>query len=266
MKKNQKKFFCFLVSCLFMFNGCGLETVYYLITPSVTHNTPNVSSVTDVPSYENAYFEFTTKDSDNSSLANGGFKFLGTGIYYKIYYNVSSMLSANSSISAADESVAATKMISTFNYKPLRLKDSAPSPLIPSSSSNQRVYIRLSNYHETTSDTSVAVLKIDGVVKGIPSRSVGSGGKFYTFDFGRNGIVGYDDDYNKIPVRGYSSSDVDADPDVESDTNNYSDENGKLWFVDLYAVSEGRDDTYTTYYSDVLHLGAVCISAAEEHN
>lgn len=266
MEALKKMFLCFLVVCLSFFNGCGLETVYYLVAPSVPHQTPSVSTVTDFSNYDLSYFEFSTKDAENSSMNSGGFVYLGTGIYYKIYYNISTMLSANSSLDAADESNAATKLINTYNYKPLRLETSAPTPLIPASSRNQRVYIRLSNYKESETDAFKAVLKIDDVEKGIPRRVVGSNNKYYSFDFGRNDDSSFDIDVNKVPVRGKSSTDVDADEDVEKDDNNFSDENEKLWFVDMYAVSEGRDDTYTIYYSDVYHLGAVCINAGSIDN
>ena len=34
----------------------------------------------------------------------------------------------------------------------------------------------------------------------------------------------------------------------------------------MYAVAVGRDTTYTTYYSNVLDLGAVPIDASSEQN
>ena len=39
-----------------------------------------------------------------------------------------------------------------------------------------------------------------------------------------------------------------------------------IYYVALYAVAVGYDNSFTNYYSNVLYLGSVPINAAEEDN
>ncbi|MGI5092152.1 hypothetical protein [Treponema socranskii] len=118
------------------------------------------------------------------------------------------------------------------------------TPLITSTGADRRIYIRLTNYLNT-SDPARIVIPSVGVLK--PRRE----GDRYSFDFGRHGSEDRrpaegDDDY-------YSSSDFSAGYD-------------HIYFVDMYAVSVGRDENYTLQYSPVLHLGTVAVNAASEDN
>jgi hypothetical protein len=100
------------------------------------------------------YFDFWTNDAANYA-ADSSFDYLGTAVYYKIYNNYSTMTSAASAITALNSSTtysaAADKMIETYGYRELITTTTSQSPLIPASASNQRVYIRLSDYQSDTS-------------------------------------------------------------------------------------------------------------------
>ncbi|MBQ4025563.1 MAG: hypothetical protein II611_09265, partial [Treponema sp.] len=68
------------------------------------------------------------------------------------------------------------------------------------------------------------------------------------FNFGQ-------DDNNPLP----KSSDEDVN------YSGYSSESG-VWYVDMYAVSVGRDVSYATSYSKVLFLGSVKILESDYKN
>lgn len=265
-RKTNYCFFLFSI-CLFLFSACGLDVVYYLYAPSVTHNTPDYTTA-----FDNRYFEFTTNDSSN---IRDDFDYLGTAVYYKIYNNTSTMnsnIAALSSLnSSTNESAAATRLIDSYKYQPLGLSEGTKNPLVPASADgNQRVYIRLSNYQETISPDFKATVRIRSdngndsswTEQGVPLRT----GNRYTFDFGRD-----DDDVssdlaaerveNAVPSSENSSTIGDV-----SASSSFTDSDGKIWYVDLYAVAVGQDSSFTQYYSGVLHLGSVAIDTREENN
>ena len=51
-----------------------------------------------------------------------------------------------------------------------------------------------------------------------------------------------------------------SDEDVKGRASN------GIWYVNMYAVSVGRDASYTPYYSLVCHLGSVAIDENSEDN
>ena len=61
-------------------------------------------------------------------------------------------------------------------------------------------------------------------------------------------------EFNPLPVSG--------DEDVDWQTSVPEGDEGK-WFVDMYAVTVGRDATFTYSYSRVLHLGSVTINQSD---
>lgn len=269
MRKKAVRCFIFFSACLLLFSSCGLDVVYYLDTPSSTHNTPEYTTA-----FDNRYFEFTTNDRGNSGLE--GFDYLGTAVYYKIYNNVSTMnsnIAALSSLnSSTNESAAAARLIDSYKYQPLGLSSGTKNPLVPASSdgNNQRVYIRLSNYQETVSDEFKAVVRIRKdsppdsawTEQGVPLRT----GNRYTFDFGRD----YDDVSSELAADRVenavpSSEDSNTTGDV-SYSSSFTDSDKKIWYVDLYAVAVGQDSSFTQYYSGVLHLGTVAIDPNEDDN
>ena len=89
-----------------------------------------------------------------------------------------------------------------------------------------------------TSFSEEAALKIDGITVS-PRRSLGAN---YGFTF-KSG-----DSLNPLPKSG--------DEDVVYSST--ASESG-VWYVDMYAVSVGRDNTYTSSYSRPYFLGSVSI-------
>ncbi len=249
---------------LFFLNSCGLESYIYLNAPTVTHNFPTYETLADYK-----YFEFTTMENSDQPA------FQGTAVYYKIYNNYSTMASQVSSISSlasssTNESAAAAKMIDTYGYKQLGLRKGndgvTKTPLIErSDSGKQRVYIRLTNFQD--SDAFKAVVKVkpdDGSGTytaehelGIPMRVENRN----SFDFGRNDSSKWGDDAerNVLPEENDALGDVNY-------SSSFSDEEKNCWYVDLYAVGVGMSEDFVTYYSNVLHLGAVKIDASQEDN
>lgn len=245
MKKYKAFFVPFVLAAALFFTTCGLDTFYIVDPPTSVIHEPVYTS-TD---FAANYFNF------NSAIYTGptDFNFLGTAVYYRIYASSSTMLSRQSAISAvntaADYSAAATKMIG-YGYKQLNTSDGNIQPLI--SAQGAAVYIRLCNYGDGSDSSNEYRARI-GLIDKVPRRTVSSSGTPKTFDFGRHNNPKYNSDLNSLPVSG--------DEDFESGTV----ENNK-YYVDLYAVAVGRDVTYTTYYSNVLHLGSIPIDATAENN
>ncbi|MDE5897739.1 MAG: hypothetical protein K2H09_00505 [Treponemataceae bacterium] len=241
--------------CLFFFTTCGLDNYYYMYAPVRTYNDP-----TYISEYDKSYFEFSTNETGMREYVNSDaeFAFLGTAVYYKIYNNYSTMNSHVASVSSlstsTNESAAATRVIETYKYQQLGTSNGTITPLVPATGSDQRVYIRLSNYQETISPNFAARITIDGVPAdgSLRPRRAGNQNKL-TFDFGRTD----DDEDNAVPEEG--------DEDVEYGTFSDSEDKAK-WYINMYAVAVGRDTTYTTYYSNVLWLGNVTISSKLDDN
>lgn len=267
MRKGNKLCITFFNICLFIFPSCGLDVVYYLNAPMVTHNTPDYTT-----KYDNEYFEFTT---NNDQTDSEDFEFLGTAVYYKIYNNYSTMQSNISTLSSlsssTNESAAATKMIESFGYKQIGTSNGSKMPLISADSNgNQRIYIRLTNYQEIASSDYVATIKYrkssdsnaPWTIIGVPLRT----GNRYTFDFGRK----EDSVKDELKIKGIkntipSQDDVSTTGDVIY-SSSFSDEDKEKWYVDMYAVAVGQDNSFTQYYSNILHLGSVCIDSSVEDN
>lgn len=249
MKKTECKKCCvqaaviFFALCLVFLSGCGI-TSYFSLNAASAYHVPEYST-TD---YTSKYFEFRTASNSDS----GDYTVLGTAVYYKIYSSSSTLLSHNSAISAVNTtsngSSAATKVIETYAYQQLGTTAGSQTPLIRGSSA-QTVYIRLMNYG-TSSDYSAKVT-IAGVEQLWDPLRYDSA---YTFDFGRSDNTYANYKYNVAPKSG--------DDDVYG-TSTPSD---GVWYVNMYAISVGRDASYTNYYSLVTWLGTVAIDADEKNN
>lgn len=245
-----------VISFLFL-AACGLDTYYTIDPPRIVHAAEYNSA-----DYDNNYFEFVTASGSSTS----DFVFLGTGVYYRIYADSSTMLSRQASISAvnntSDYSAAAQRMIG-YGYEELRRADGVYSPLVGSTSTD--VEIRLTNYHETETDGDgnqsgyPSYINVGGTQVGVPRRVVTTSGVAQTFDFGRA-------DDSKYAVDGVDSSKVNAAPASGDEDFESGSPTDKKYYVDMYAVSVGRDSTYTMYYSNVLHLGSVTIDANSADN
>lgn len=245
MKNKNTLFIPFVLSAALFFTTCGLDTTYYInMTGSVVHEPVYTSS-----DFAANYFEFISATYTDSS-GSGDFLFLGTAVYYKIYADASTMLSRQSSIAAvntsSDYTAAATRMIG-YGYQQLNTSDGNIQPLI--TTQGARVVIRLTNYDETVASGKENRAQISPLAK-TPRRAIGN---TKTFDFGRHANPKYDSVANALPVSG--------DEDFESGTVK-----DNKYYVDMYAVALGRDGSYTTYYSNVLHLGSIPIDATAENN
>ena len=231
----------FLTSCLIFFNSCGLDTYYVIEAPYNTIHEP-----TTVSGYQDCYFSFYTNE-DNSQA---GFSFDGTDVYYRIYDSLPEMQTKVSALQnlAISNSEATTSLIKPalsggYGYRPLKCSSIPSSTLIPRSGDdgeNRRVDIRLTNYTDVA--TFKAYIKVDGLEIGIPLRESGT-----TFDFGRSGSI------NQKPAS------TDSDYSYSSSSSDYK-------YVAMFAFSVGHDSAYSTYYSNILYLGAVAIDSSSENN
>ena len=276
MRKRGRGSFCqiffkirhtfFFLAFLFFLTSCGLDSYYYLSPPLNDGHTAE-NNYTSVDEIQN-YFSFLTNET--SSVGNNAdylassseFVFLGTEVYYKIYSSYSTMTSVESRISTLNSSTtsytaAAEALLTTYNYHPLKLSSGALTPLIQAKGQNQYVYIRLDDYKydsEPYSYRAAICVSTDGRLSSFsesdalthngeiiyPRRYINSD---YTFNFG-----GSNSSVDKVPT----SSDADVNYSSVSESGS--------WYVDMYAVSVGRDTSYSYSYSRVLFLGSVKIS------
>ena len=257
IRKNIKNIIFFFIS-VFVLNSCGMDAVYYLYAPTSTSNVPAITSANySNPSanYETAYCSFKTQQASNAQYTSDDspFQFLGTGIYYRIYNNYETMNSdistISTKISSTNEADAATYIIETKKYQPLKASGTSNDPLILANqtNTNDSVYIRLTNYQ--SEEMFSARITVNDVSYGVPLRNVTGN---YNFDFGRK-----QGSENKkiIPESG----------DVDVTISSTAKASG-VWYVALYAIGIGRDESYTTHYSNALHIGAVAISENDENN
>ena len=244
--------------------GCGLDTFYYLDSPRFATSPCRVDSDDYITDFFSCQTNEESSTGDNYLYfdSSSEFRFLGTEIYYKIYNNLSQMLSVESSVSSMISSTtsyssAADYLIETKGYKPLKLSSGSISPLIGAGSSpnNRYVYIRLTDYGDMaeyksaicvgesliTQYSSSTSLKVGGV-EVYPRRNSNSA---YGFKFSTT------DDSNPVPSEG------DSDVEYSSTTT----ESG-VWYVDMYAISVGLDTSYTLSYSQPYLMGATKISVS----
>lgn len=235
--------------------SCGLDTFYYLDPPLNDVHQAGLSSTDESQNYFSCRTNEESSTGSNSEyFGSADLLFLGTEIYYRIYTNSSTMASVENSVSsmlsATNYSSATEYLISTKKYKPLGITHGSISPLIKAGSSpqNRYVYIRLTEYGEDFPNGAICVsdsiLRTPSADKELtfggdpvyPCRSVESRG----FNFGKPGVP--------LPQSG--------DDDVEYGSGP---EDGK-WYVDMYAVSVGRDSSYALSYSQPYRMGAVLIT------
>lgn len=240
----------FLAACCLCFFGCGLESTYVLYEPIGGHSSTYSTIIT-----EEKYFEFYTEENKNT-INPPPFKFLGTAVYYKIYNQHEPINSVASALSSAnnssDPSSAAKLLKDTYKYRQLGTDPGMGTPLITSTGVDRRIYIRLTNYQTDPYYQAKIIVGYtgDSSISGtwIPKRE----GNRYSFDFGRGGSE------DRRPIEG--------DNDYSHSSSGFSSSYNDTYFVDMYAVSVGRDENYTLQYSPVLHLGTVAVNAASEDN
>ena len=240
----QRKTFAFLFSCLcsLLLFSCGLETSYYVDSPSIVGTSPSPGSA------DKALHFFCFRTAEDTS--SGSFSYLGTEIYYRIYNNTSIMGSRVSALESMADSSRRDSLVS-YGYKTLSLAGgAAPSPLIQED--DVYAYIRLVDYNSSnspdykavicTSSSAMTMYESSARVIGIPRRNINSN---YGFDFGR-------DSSNPVPVS--SDSDYYASSATVRDT----------YYIDVYAVTVGEDTANgTKSYSGAIHLGSVPVSTSD---
>lgn len=245
-----------VLSVIPLLASCGLDTFYYLDPPLNYESHAGPGSTDETQNYFSCRTNEESSTGSNSEyFGSAELLFLGTEIYYKIYTSSSTMASVETSVSsmssATNYSSAAEYLISTKGYKPLGISNGSISPLIKAGSSpqNRYVYIRLTDdgadFPIGAICVSDSILRTPSADKELtfggdpvyPCRSVESRG----FNFGKNGVP--------LPQSG--------DDDVEYGSGP---EDGK-WYVDMYAVSVGRDSSYSNTYSQPCFMGSVTISS-----
>ncbi|MBR6144064.1 MAG: hypothetical protein IKQ23_07260, partial [Treponema sp.] len=140
---------------LLLLEACGLDTFYYLDPPITDGHTSYYTTEDGI--YR--YFSFVTNeesslgDNDQYFSSSSELVFLGTEVYYKIYNNYSTMVSAENAIdslnsSSSNYAAAAESLIESRGYKPLKFSSGSFIPLVEAGSSpnNRHVYIRLNDY------------------------------------------------------------------------------------------------------------------------
>ena len=258
-----------LSACLILFSlgSCGLDTFYYLDEPkSDGHQNLAVEGESD---YLQDYFTCLSNEEASTGSnyeyfdSSSDFKFLGTEVVYRIYNSLSTLNSAVSSIesmasSTSSSTNAATNLIETKGYKPLKLDKGSVAPLMQAGSTpnNRHLYVRLTSYGEdpkfqssicisdmtlTTFEEDAALRKNGEIVK--PRRYIDNS---FGFEFNSG------DENNPVP-----KSD---DDDVTYSST--ATEDG-VWYVDMFALSVGRDATFTTTYSIPYHMGSVRIAESD---
>lgn len=239
-------FFLFFTGIFFV--SCGLDEIISLDAPNITNNKPLYSS-TD---FQNWYFDFFVKNTGQPD------SFIGTDIFYRIYSNSSDLESQRSDILSVNENdttnLSAKRMIENYNYKPLgAFPIQSESVLLPKSGDNYQVKIRLKshkgseNYNGEGKEKFVSCIKIGVEYKNfVPFRT----GSAKSFDF-------FDDDDNDL---GKKRDVIPSKDDIEGDISVYSSQNSDTYYVQLFAVSVGFDEsTLENTYSKVLDLGSVPI-------
>ena len=244
----------------FSFSSCGLDNYYYLDPPRSDGHQIQYGDSDESKHYFSCITTEESGSGTNSDYfsSSSDFVFLGTGIYYKIYNNYSAMQSVessvNSMISSSDNTYtsASEYLIYTKGYKELKISRGVRDPLIGRGSSPEDRYvnIRLTDYGDFPAGIWISsdgndvmndsnALKVDGISVR-PMRS----GSTYGFEFSAT------DSNNPVPKSGDDDVEISATASVEGE-----------WYVDMYAVSVGRDSSYTESYSQPFFMGSVAIRA-----
>lgn len=223
------------IACLFFF-ACGIP-VYYVIEPPVAEH---IFSYESENLTADSFFSFICPY--NSSSENSEFKLSGTDVYYRIYNNLEDMNADISSINSrnSEYSDSGYRRMFELNYKQLGL-ESEETPVVKRHNTTREVRLRLCNdpvysaeLYDVTNDTFISV----------PTRNRASviGTEDMSFDFHLTSNLPVKEDQDTKFREGY--------------------DNEGAWYVNLYAVTVGRDSSLAYQYSSLLHLGSLKI---EEH-
>lgn len=262
-----------------VFCSCGLDEMYELDAPTTTYH----YSTYDTSDPLSWYCDFRTVSQDSS--LQDYVRYLGTGVYYKIYNSYSALISQRDSITSLNTtnngSSAATRMIQTLGFQPLGTSPNLSLSVFVEEGygSSTRVQFRLKS--QASADVSS-----DSMVSGSLAM-IRSGDSYIGYDNGSQRNYAYDEatdtwngvDFSEvrfvIPYR-YDNShsfdffdDNDDDDDgnrdvepVDGDDDYYHSSSASAdgtYYVQLFAVSIARSGTYEYSYSSVLDLGAIPI-------
>ncbi|MDO4507014.1 MAG: hypothetical protein Q4B64_08700 [Spirochaetales bacterium] len=264
--KFFKKNFSSVTVCFFLFSflfsACGLESLYFLDPPKCIAevNFGNENRVLDE-------IKFITADNSD---AEKEIKVQGTAVYYKIFddeqaardsYNYITSNNSSSDISAGPNSIINVKKYSPLISEPIAplqpynlSKDSilVDNDFVKSLGKSVTVKIRLNKYGtEFPCGVYFSDALHNDVLCAYPRRHYQAGARKLGFEFSR----GNDKVKNPIPQQ--------TDYDVSMGSSSNSD--GK-WYVDLWAFSQGIDNSYTYSYSRAVHLGCIKIEESEYDN
>lgn len=241
MRKGQKTlrkrilFSVFAVGFCLFFLACGIP-VYYVVEPPQAKHTLTYESMDTA----NRFFSFECPYSSSSD--NSDFLLLGTDIYYRIYDSLDKMNSDISSISSSNSEYSENgfSRMTNLNYQPL-WSSTGDTPVIKKIASNRTIRIRL-----CSEDTYAAELydETNGSSISIPYRKG----------------TGSSDSGNKTFL--FTSSNHPESGDQDSSISNPNQTSGE-WYVNLYAVSVGRDTSFVPHYSSLLHLGNLKITQTQ---
>ena len=227
------------VACLFFF-ACGIP-IYYVIEPPQAENIPTYE--TDEPSKR--YFGLTCPYT--SSSENSDFTLNGTEIYYRIYNNVEEMKSDISSINGSNSEYSENgyRQMTGLDYKVLS-SSNGDSPIIKKITSTRTIQIWLC----TEGDYSPKIFDVtNNTVISTPYRN-GSGST-------ESGSMSFDFTTNNYPKDG------DLDTKITEPVEGSGEVSSGEWYINLYAVSVGRDTSLSQHYSSLLHLGNLKIRQAQ---
>ena len=223
-----------VAACLFFF-ACGIP-VYYVIEPPQADHIPTA----DTGDISQKYFSFICPYS--SSSENSDFSLTGTEIYYRIYNNVDEMNSDISSINGRNSEYSENgyRRMTELNYQEM-WSDKGDFPIIKKTNASRTIRIRLcaegsykAEIFDETNNNTISV----PYRKGTGSTNSGN----MSFEFTSSYHPDSDDQDTKI-----TSSEQE---DIE-------------WYVNLYAVTVGKDTSLSQQYSSVLHLGSLKITQTQ---
>ena len=232
---------------------CGLDKYEYIEAPDTLYHRPYETST-----FEDKYFEFNTKAISSNWVKEG------TAVYYRIYNSLSKMNTdvgtiTNYIYSEDNKAKAAEKLLETNEknqgFKPLLYTDYSESILVGDGDSH-RIKIRLSDYlyyedDENSFDDYKACIIFDNdkVNSYRPVRYTEN----LTFNFGRYAT----ETKSHIPT----ADDLDV---CYSESTSEDDEN--RWYIPMFALGVGLDNSFKYYYSVPLYLGFVIINDNEVDN
>ncbi len=224
-----------LIILVLLCTACGIK-IYIQIDPPTNAHPTNLADGTEVDPTLINNFSFTSADVTNLVSS-------GTDIYYRIYTNQEDLQKDANIIKAAnieDSTQGYNKLVFLKYERMLTLeKGRVPDPIIGNEKRTVTVILASNNFEDAKITTTIG----STTTVATPIRN---NGKYFNFDSGFNSSADY-----KPPNNNDSDVFVPEVGDVENgDSNSH-------YFVNLYAVSVGSDQTSTWIQtqSQLLSLG-----------